>query len=103
MARGGSQMAAEIKRIDIGLSGGQVLPLRTTVDPYVAVVPVPDPRLARVGEVVGASPVVPETIAFHDIAGLARGAHRGEGLGNRFLANIRETDAILLLTRAFED
>jgi GTP-binding protein YchF len=75
----------------------------TTVDPNVAVVPVPDERLERVAETVGASPVVPETIEFHDIAGLARGAHRGEGLGNRFLANIRETDAIVLVVRAFDD
>ena len=72
----------------------------TTVEPNVAVVPVPDERLERVAEVVGASPVVPETIAFHDIAGLARGAHRGEGMGNQFLANIRETDAILHVVRA---
>src|SRR5205807_1684838 len=57
----------------------------------------------RVAEVVGASPVVHETIEFHDIAGLVRGAHTGEGLGNRFLANIRETDAILHVVRAHED
>jgi ribosome-binding ATPase len=75
----------------------------TTVEPNVAVVPVPDERLERVAEVVGAAPVVPETIAFHDIAGLVRGAHAGEGLGNRFLANIRETDAILHVVRAHED
>ena len=54
-------------------------------------------------DVVGASPVVPETIEFHDIAGLARGAHRGEGLGNQFLANIRETDAIVHVVRAHHD
>ena len=75
----------------------------TTVEPNVAVVPVPDDRLERVAETVGAAPVVPETIAFHDIAGLVRGAHAGEGLGNRFLANIRETDAILHLVRAHDD
>ena len=75
----------------------------TTVEPNVAVVPVPDERLERVAEVVGASPVVHETIEFHDIAGLVRGAHTGEGLGNRFLANIRETDAILHVVRAHED
>ena len=75
----------------------------TTVEPNVAVVPVRDDRLDRVAEVVGAAPVVYETIAFHDIAGLIRGAHRGEGLGNQFLANIRETDAIVHVVRAHED
>ena len=75
----------------------------TTVEPNVAIVPVPDERLDRVAETVGATPVVPETIAFHDIAGLVRGAHSGEGLGNKFLANIRETDAILHVVRVHED
>jgi GTP-binding protein YchF len=75
----------------------------TTVEPNVAIVPVPDERLDRVAATVGASEAVPETIAFHDIAGLIRGAHRGEGLGNRFLANIRETDAIVHVVRAHED
>ncbi|HSJ18721.1 MAG TPA: GTPase, partial [Solirubrobacterales bacterium] len=63
----------------------------TTVDENVAVVEVPDERLPAVAAAVGASPVVPETIEFHDIAGLVRGAAQGEGLGNRFLAAIRET------------
>src|SRR5207244_9909499 len=75
----------------------------TTVQPNVAIVPVPDDRLDRVAETVGAAPVVYETIAFHDIAGLVRGAHEGEGLGNRFLANIRETDAILHVVRVHDD
>jgi ribosome-binding ATPase len=75
----------------------------TTVQPNVAVVAVPDERLERVAEVVGASPAIHETIEFHDIAGLVRGAHEGEGLGNRFLANIRETDAIVHVVRAHED
>jgi GTP-binding protein YchF len=75
----------------------------TTVEPNVAVVPVRDERLDRVAETVGAHPVVYETIAFHDIAGLVRGAHEGEGLGNKFLANIRETDAIIHVVRAHED
>lgn len=75
----------------------------TTVEPNVAIVPVPDERLERVAETVGASPIVHETIAFHDVAGLVRGAHRGEGLGNRFLANIRETDAILHVVRVHEE
>ncbi len=71
----------------------------TTIDPNVAVVPVPDDRLAPIAETVGASDLVPETIEFHDIAGLVRGASRGEGLGNRFLAAIRETDAICHVVR----
>jgi ribosome-binding ATPase len=75
----------------------------TTVDPNVAVVEVPDERLDAVAEVVGASPVVRETIEFHDIAGLVRGAAEGEGLGNRFLAGIRETDAICHVVRAHAD
>ncbi|TMK66382.1 MAG: redox-regulated ATPase YchF [Actinobacteria bacterium] len=75
----------------------------TTVEPNVAIVPVPDERLDRVADVVGAAPMVYETIAFHDIAGLIRGAHRGEGLGNQFLANIRETDAIVHVVRAHDD
>ena len=75
----------------------------TTVEPNVAIVPVPDERLDRVAEVVGADPVVYETIAFHDIAGLVRGAHAGEGLGNQFLGNIRETDAIVHVVRVHDD
>ena len=75
----------------------------TTIDPNVAVAPVADERLERVAEVVGASEVLPDTIDFHDIAGLVAGAHRGEGLGNRFLANIRETDAIVHVVRAHHD
>jgi ribosome-binding ATPase len=75
----------------------------TTIEPNVAVVPVADPRLDAVAETIGASKVVPDTIAFHDIAGLVAGAHRGEGLGNQFLANIRETDAIVHVVRAHED
>ena len=75
----------------------------TTIDPNVAVVPVPDERLERVAETVGSSEVVLETIEFHDIAGLVRGASEGEGLGNRFLAAIRETDAICHVVRAHGD
>ncbi len=75
----------------------------TTIEPNVAIVPVADPRLNTVAEVVGASKLVPDTIAFHDIAGLVAGAHRGEGLGNQFLANIRETDAIVHVVRAHQD
>jgi ribosome-binding ATPase len=75
----------------------------TTIEPNVAVVPVADPRLDRVAEVVGASEVAPDTVEFHDIAGLVADAHRGEGLGNRFLAHIRETDAILHVVRCHDD
>ncbi|HKE79573.1 MAG TPA: redox-regulated ATPase YchF [Solirubrobacteraceae bacterium] len=75
----------------------------TTIEPNVAVVPVIDERLDRVAEIVGSSSVVHDTIDFHDIAGLVRGAHEGEGLGNRFLANIREVDAIVHVVRAHHD
>jgi ribosome-binding ATPase len=75
----------------------------TTIEPNVAIVPVQDERLDAVARTVGASKVVPDTIAFHDIAGLVAGAHRGEGLGNQFLANIRETDALVHVVRAHQD
>jgi GTP-binding protein YchF len=75
----------------------------TTIEPNVAVVPVADQRLDAVARTVGASKVVPDTITFHDIAGLVAGAHRGEGLGNQFLANIRETDAIVHVVRVHRD
>ena len=74
----------------------------TTIDPNVAVAAVPDERLAQVAETVRSSEVVPATIAFHDIAGLVKGASEGEGLGNRFLASIRETDAICHVVRVHE-
>ena len=75
----------------------------TTIEPNVAVVPVADERLERVAATVRSSAVVHDTIDFHDIAGLVAGAHQGEGLGNRFLANIRETDAIVHVVRAHTD
>jgi ribosome-binding ATPase len=75
----------------------------TTIEPNVAVVPVEDERLDAVARIVGASRVLPDTIEFHDIAGLVAGAHRGEGLGNQFLANIRETDALLHVVRTHHD
>ena len=75
----------------------------TTIEPNVAVVPVADKRLDAVARTVGASNVVPDTIEFHDIAGLVKGAHEGEGLGNKFLANIRETDALLHVVRCHQD
>ena len=75
----------------------------TTIEPNVAVVPVADARLDAVAKTVKASRAVPDTIAFRDIAGLVAGAHRGEGLGNQFLANIRETDAIVHVVRVHDD
>jgi GTP-binding protein YchF len=75
----------------------------TTIEPNMAVVPVIDERLEQVAATVRASELVHDTIDFHDIAGLVAGAHTGEGLGNRFLANIRETDAIVHVVRAHTD
>jgi ribosome-binding ATPase len=75
----------------------------TTIEPNVAVVPVVDRRLEQVAQTVGASEIVWDTIDFHDIAGLVAGAHQGEGLGNRFLANIRETHALVHVVRAHGD
>jgi ribosome-binding ATPase len=75
----------------------------TTIEPNVAVVPVHDERLVQVAKTVAASEIVWDTIDFHDIAGLVAGAHKGEGLGNKFLANIRETDAIVHVVRAHTD
>ncbi len=75
----------------------------TTIEPNVAVVPVEDERLTALAELLGSSEIVPDSIDFHDIAGLVRGAHEGEGLGNQFLANIRETDAIVHVVRAHHD
>ena len=75
----------------------------TTIEPNIAVVPVHDERLAAVAETIRSSELVPDTVDFHDIAGLVAGAHSGEGLGNRFLANIRETDAIVHVVRTHND
>ncbi len=74
-----------------------------TIDPNVGMVEVPDPRLARLAEMVKPQKVIPAAVEFVDIAGLVAGASRGEGLGNRFLAHIREVDAIVHVVRAFED
>ena len=75
----------------------------TTIEPNVAVVPVRDERLEQVAGTLRASEVVFDTIDFHDIAGLVAGAHEGEGLGNKFLANIREVDAIVHVVRSHLD
>ncbi|MGD2137772.1 MAG: redox-regulated ATPase YchF [Gammaproteobacteria bacterium] len=74
-----------------------------TIDPNVGIVPVPDPRLDKLAAIVRPQKVVPTVMEFVDIAGLVAGASRGEGLGNKFLANIRETDAICMVVRCFED
>jgi len=74
-----------------------------TIDPNVGIVPVPDPRLDKLAEIVKPQRVVPTTMEFLDIAGLVAGASKGEGLGNKFLANIRETDAICMVVRCFDD
>ncbi|MGQ4576308.1 redox-regulated ATPase YchF [Dermabacteraceae bacterium P7006] len=74
-----------------------------TIDPNVGMVPLPDERLAQLAEVFGSQRLVPATVSFVDIAGIVKGASEGEGLGNKFLANIREADAICQVTRAFAD
>ncbi len=74
-----------------------------TIEPNVGVVPVPDPRQEKLAAIVEPQRVVPTTMEFVDIAGLVAGASKGEGLGNRFLANIRETDAIAQVVRCFEN
>src|SRR5271156_2547680 len=74
-----------------------------TVEPNVGMVEVPDPRLGQLADIVHPKRTVPAVVQFVDIAGLVRGAAEGEGLGNKFLANIRETDAIVHVIRCFED
>lgn len=74
-----------------------------TIEPNVGVVPLPDVRLGQLAEVFGSEREVPATVSFVDIAGIVKGASEGEGLGNAFLANIREADAICQVTRAFAD
>ncbi|OJV56885.1 MAG: redox-regulated ATPase YchF [Cellulomonas sp. 73-145] len=74
-----------------------------TIEPNVGVVPLPDARLDGLARVFGSERIVPATVSFVDIAGIVKGASEGEGLGNKFLANIREADAICVVTRAFAD
>ena len=74
-----------------------------TIEPNVGIVEVPDPRLAALSDIVKPQKVLPAVVEFVDIAGLVAGASKGEGLGNKFLANIRETDAIAHVVRCFED
>ena len=74
-----------------------------TIEPNKAIVPVRDPRCEKLAEIVKPERILPATVEFVDIAGLVAGASKGEGLGNQFLANIRETDAITHVVRCFED
>lgn len=74
-----------------------------TIDPNVGMVEVPDSRLDRINEIIPAKKIVPTTFEFTDIAGIVKGASKGEGLGNKFLENIRQTDAIVHVVRAFDD
>ena len=74
-----------------------------TIEPNVGIVPVPDPRLDVLAGIVKPQKILPTTMEFVDIAGLVAGASKGEGLGNQFLANIRETNAIAHVVRCFED
>lgn len=74
-----------------------------TIDPNVGIVPLPDERLNKLGEIAGAEKVTPAYIQYVDVAGLVQGASRGEGLGNQFLAHIREVDALVQILRGFQD
>ncbi len=74
-----------------------------TIEPNVGVVEVPDKRLAKLAEISKTQKIIPTAVEFVDIAGLVKGAHKGEGLGNKFLANIREVDMIVHVVRSFED
>ncbi len=74
-----------------------------TIEPNTGIVPVPDPRLKQLSELYSGAPIVPATVTFVDIAGLVKGASQGEGLGNQFLANIRECSALVHIVRAFEN
>src|SRR3989454_11371789 len=74
-----------------------------TIEPNVGIVELPDPRLGQLAEIIKPERIVPAIVEFVDIAGLVAGASKGEGLGNQFLAHIRETDAIVNVVRCFED
>ena len=75
----------------------------TTIEPNVGVTAIPDRRLARLGEIIQPERLVPATVEFVDIAGLVKGAHQGEGLGNQFLGHIRDVDAVAIVARCFLD
>lgn len=88
------------------LTGSNILAANypfATIEPNTGIVPVPDPRLHQLGELYSNAPIKPATVTFVDIAGLVAGASQGEGLGNQFLANIRTTNAIAHVVRAFDD
>ena len=88
------------------LTGSNILAANypfATIEPNTGIVPVPDARLQQLSDLYNNAPIKPATVTFVDIAGLVAGASKGEGLGNQFLANIRETDAILHVLRCFED
>src|SRR5688572_32320454 len=74
-----------------------------TIEPNVGIVPLPDARLARIVKHIPTQKVIPAVVEIVDIAGLVKGASQGEGLGNKFLANIRETNAVLMMVRCFDD
>ena len=74
-----------------------------TIEPNTGIVPVPDARLEKLADLYGSTKIIPATVTFVDIAGLVAGASQGEGLGNKFLANIRQCDAIIHIVRAFEN
>src|SRR6266702_1757831 len=88
------------------LTNSQVLAANypfATIEPNTGIVPVPDKRLDKLAELYSSKKLVPATVTFVDIAGLVAGASKGEGLGNQFLANIRECDAIAHVVRCFDD
>jgi GTP-binding protein YchF len=88
------------------LTGSNILAANypfATIEPNTGIVPVPDPRLAKLGALYSTDKIVPATVTFVDIAGLVAGASEGEGLGNQFLAHIRTTNAIVQVVRAFDD
>lgn len=88
------------------LTGSEVLAANypfATIEPNTGIVPVPDDRLAKLAQMYRTEKIIPATVKFTDIAGLVKGASEGEGLGNKFLANIRECDAIIHIVRAFEN
>src|SRR6266436_3583205 len=74
-----------------------------TIEPNTGIVPLPDPRLAELSRLYDSAPIVPAPVTFVDIAGLVKGASEGQGLGNKFLANIREANAICQVIRVFDD
>src|SRR3569833_1391357 len=88
------------------LTGSNILAANypfATIEPNTGIVPVPDERLQKLAELYITDKIVPATVTFVDIAGLVAGASKGEGLGNKFLTNIRETDAIIHVVRCFEE